>query len=119
MSRRYNEIQSADTGQARRRIITLLVVIMAVLLGLALALPWLVDLNHYRGPVTDKIQQQTGGEVNLGNITWGIASGLWLQVEDIKIRNATAFNGDMDLPRVIALSLISMAATATSQTRTT
>jgi hypothetical protein len=75
---------------------------MVVIIVAAIVVPRLVDLNRYRGDIESGIESALGGNVVLGNISWGIANGIWLKADLLTIRDATAVPLDVDLSELHA-----------------
>jgi uncharacterized protein involved in outer membrane biogenesis len=56
----------------------LLAIVLAVVIAAALIIPQFFDLNRYNGLITSELQKAMGGEVTLGQLSWGISNGVWL-----------------------------------------
>ncbi|MGB5638873.1 MAG: AsmA-like C-terminal domain-containing protein [Sedimenticolaceae bacterium] len=69
---------------------------------LALGAPRFLDLNRYHDLIVSEVEKNTGGQVTLGNIRWGISHRLWLEVDEFSIINASAFAGDARFSRLFA-----------------
>jgi hypothetical protein len=89
------------TSRNRKHVIVVLVV-LAVTIACAIVVPRLVDLNRYRGNIESGIENALGGNVVLGNISWGIANGIWLKADRLAVREATAVPLDIDLTELYA-----------------
>jgi AsmA protein len=68
----------------RKRAALIGAAILVLLLGVVLALPWLIDANQYRGPIQTALQEQLGREVSLGDIRISLLP-LGLRVADVVI----------------------------------
>jgi hypothetical protein len=77
-------------------------VVLAILAGVfvlaAIIIPKVLDLNRYRGRIVAELESALGGQVTLGEITWGVSNGLWMRLHDLTVRDATAAPLDFDLP---------------------
>ncbi len=81
-------------------------IILLCLLVLAsatfLLLPRLIDLNRYKGFCVSQLENLLGGTATIGDLDWGISSGIWVQAEDLSVEGANAFPGDLELARLYA-----------------
>jgi len=80
----------------------LLVIVAILLIGAALVVPRLIDLNRYNDFLVAQLENLTGGRVSLGPLTWGITNDIWLQVDGLSVEGATLFPGDLKLSRIDA-----------------
>ena len=69
---------------------------LAVLVVLLIALPYLVDVNRYRGLITAKAEEALGREVRLGEMQLSLWPTLGLRVDDLAI-GALPEEGEGDL----------------------
>ena len=60
----------------------------------------LTDLNRYNPLIVTQVEKAIGGEVGLGNLSWGISDGIWLEINDFSIHGASAFPVDVRLSRI-------------------
>jgi len=68
-----------------------------------LLIPKLLDPDRYHNRIVEEIEKALGGEVRIGDISWGILRGLWLEVDGVEITGASAFpcaEGSLDISRV-------------------
>lgn len=65
-------------------------------------IPRLINLNNYSHLIVKTIEKATGGKITVGNISWGIANGIWLEVDEFSIADASAFPADVKLSRISA-----------------
>jgi len=86
------------TGRTKKKVGIILAVALILLLVAAVVIPRLLDLNRYRGRIVAELEDALGGEVTMGEITWGVSNGLWVKVHDVTIRDATAVHLDLELP---------------------
>jgi uncharacterized protein involved in outer membrane biogenesis len=85
----------------RRKKISIILGILAIVLILAILIfPKLIDLNRYSGFIVSEVEKAVGGRVKLGRISWGIAHGIWVEIDGFSILDASAFPGDVKLSRI-------------------
>lgn len=89
------------TSRHKKHLIVILSV-MVVIIVAAIVGPRLVDLNRYRGNIETGIENALGGNVILGEISWGISNGIWIKADRLAIRDATAIPLDIDLSELYA-----------------
>jgi uncharacterized protein involved in outer membrane biogenesis len=77
-------------------------ILAIVLVVFGIAAPRFLDLNRYHGFIVSEVEKNTGGQVKVGRITWGITHHLWLEVDEFSITDASAFEGDVRLTRLYA-----------------
>src|SRR5215469_13428137 len=70
---------------------TILVGAFDVLLLIALAVPYFLNVDRYRVTIADAIAKQTGRKVSLGQIRARILPGIGLTVDDLHIGNPADF----------------------------
>lgn len=80
----------------------ILVVLGVLAIAAALVIPKLMDPNRYSDLMASQIEAATGGKVSLGHITWGIADGIWFEVDGFSLTDATAFPADLEFPYIYA-----------------
>jgi hypothetical protein len=85
-------------GRAKKRVVVIVATTAVLVLVAAVLVPRLLDLNRYRGRIVAELEELLGGEVTLGEISWGVSNGLWVKLHDITIQNATAVPLDLVLP---------------------
>ena len=85
-----------------RRLGITLAILTVVLIVNAIVVPRLLDLNRYHGIIVSTIQKAVGGTVGLGRISWGFSPGIWIEVDEISIADASVFPGDLSASRVYA-----------------
>lgn len=74
----------------------ILVGIIVVLILIVLAVPYFVNVDRYRGTISDAIAKQTGRKVTLGPIHARLFPGAGVSVSDLHIGNPTGFpQGDL------------------------
>jgi uncharacterized protein involved in outer membrane biogenesis len=70
--------------------------LFAVLLVIALALPYFLDVDRYRGKIADAIATQTGRKVTIGKMRARFLPGVGLTVEGLQVGNPPGFpEGDV------------------------
>ena len=89
-------------SSARKRTGIILGVLALIIVVVALLAPKLLDLNRYHGLIVAELEKAVGGQVQLGNVSWGVTHELWLEVDEFAIVNASAFSGDVKLTRLYA-----------------
>lgn len=70
-----------------------LAILVLLLMGL-LAVPFFVDVNDYREQIADKISEQTGRSVELGEIKASLFPWLGLRIKDVRVGNRSGFAPD-------------------------
>src|SRR6266478_3515997 len=76
------------------------------LLVLAVALPYILNVDHYRDSIASAIEEQTGRHVTLGKIRATFLPGVGLVVEDLHIGNPQGFpRGDVVSAQAIRVNL--------------
>jgi len=76
------------------------------LLVLAVALPYILNVDHYRDSIASAIEEQTGRHVTLGKIRATFLPGVGLVVEDLHIGNPQGFpQGDVVSAQAIRVNL--------------
>jgi hypothetical protein len=75
----------------------ILLVLLAVLL-----VPKLLDPDRWHQRIVSELEKALGGKVSIGDISWGILKGLWLEVDGFEITGASAFPMDVKLSRLDA-----------------
>lgn len=69
----------------RRLILGALAVLLVLVVGIALALPFLVDVNRYRGLIQDQAQQALGRKVSLGEMSLTILPTFGIKVTPFEV----------------------------------
>jgi uncharacterized protein involved in outer membrane biogenesis len=81
--------------------IALGVLVLSALIA-GLLIPKLLDPDRYHNRIVSEIEKGLGGKVSIGDISWGILKGLWLEVDGVEITGASAFPLDFKLSRIYA-----------------
>lgn len=87
---------------ARRKLVIVLGVLVLSALIAAVFLPKLLDPDRYHDRIVSELEKALGGKVRIGDISWGLLKGLWLEVDGVEITGASAFPLDFKLSRVYA-----------------
>lgn len=88
----------------KKFLITVLVALL-LLLGVVLVVPGLVDLNHYKEPISRKIAEYTGRSLNIkGDIRLSFLPTIVLKVENVSLSNAPGFSFP-EMVRIPSLSV--------------
>ncbi|MFQ5670289.1 MAG: AsmA family protein [Acidobacteriota bacterium] len=69
----------------RRRLLILAGVALALLVAVAVVVPYLVDVNHYRGTIESAARDALGREVHLGEMRLAILPRLGISVQDLSV----------------------------------
>jgi uncharacterized protein involved in outer membrane biogenesis len=89
-------------SKTKKRIgISLIILLILVVVGI-FTLPKLIDPNNYHDLIVKNMKEAIGGEVSLGHISWGIANGIWVEVDGLSIVDAPDIPGDVKLSRIYA-----------------
>jgi len=76
-------------------------IVTAILAGLLITIlivvPRLLDPDRYHDRVVEELERALGGDIALGNMDWGLSTGLWVKIDSLVIRNATAVPIDLNL----------------------
>ncbi len=75
-------------ARRHRKLGIVLGLLAIILIAAVFGLPRLLDLNRYRGAIAAEIEKATGGKAALGRISWGIATGLWVEADGLSIARA-------------------------------
>jgi uncharacterized protein involved in outer membrane biogenesis len=86
----------------RKKLATILGVLVLLGIMVTLLLPRLIDPNQYDRRIVSELEGALGGRVSIGHITWGILKGIWLEVDGFEITGASAFPMDFRLSRIRA-----------------
>ena len=89
---------NSSNGASRRFPIwaKIIVSVFVVLLLLAFAIPYFVNVDRYRDTIADAIAKQTGRKVTLGSIRLHLLPGAALTVDDLHVGNPDKFpQGDL------------------------
>ncbi len=81
--------------------ISLIILLILIVVGI-FTLPKLIDPNNYHDLIVKNMKEAIGGEISLGHMSWGIANGVWLEVDGFSIVNAPDIPGDVKLSRIYA-----------------
>jgi uncharacterized protein involved in outer membrane biogenesis len=82
-----------------KKLAIVLGVLILLVIASAIFLPRLIDLNRYHDRIVSQLEKSLGGNVRIGRITWGIATGLWVEVQGFSVAGSTAIPVDLELPR--------------------
>jgi AsmA protein len=72
-------------------VLSLLGVLLALLVGAAIALPLLIDANDYREPIAKSVKDNTGRSLELGELELKVFPWIRLRVNDAVLGNAEGF----------------------------
>lgn len=72
-----------------RRALLSLLILLFIAFSAALIIPKAVDLNSYRDLIVGQIEKNLRCSASVGEITWGIANGVWVTIENVSITGAT------------------------------
>ncbi len=68
-----------------------LVIVLAILLLVALAAPYFLNVDHYRADISDALEKQTGRTVTLGKIQARIIPEIGVVIQDFHVGNPKDF----------------------------
>jgi uncharacterized protein involved in outer membrane biogenesis len=89
-------------SKTKKRIgISLIILLILIVVGI-FTLPKLIDPNNYHNLIVKNMKEAIGGEISLGHISWGIANGIWFEVDGFSIVDAPDIPGDVKLSRIYA-----------------
>lgn len=75
-----------------RKILLGLVVFVAVaLVGVAIVVPWLIDVDHYRSQVVAHLQEETGKPASIGHLGLTLFPALSVRLDDFVLGNPPGF----------------------------
>ena len=86
----------------RKNLAIALGVLLLSALVAGLLIPKLLDPDRYHNRIVEEIEKTLGGKVRIGDISWGILKGLWLEVDGVEITGTLAFPMDFKLSRIHA-----------------
>jgi len=69
----------------------ILIVLVVVIVGLAVAIPMLIDIDRYRPQVIAHIQEETGKPAEIGKLVLTIFPALSIRVDDFALGNPAGF----------------------------
>jgi uncharacterized protein involved in outer membrane biogenesis len=80
---------------SKRRKIALIVlaVLIVVVVGLAVVVPMLVDVNRYRPEVVKHLEEETGKPVQIGHLALQVFPSVAIRVDDFSMGNPPGFPG--------------------------
>lgn len=86
---------SSNSRKSRRRWLWIpgLVVLLA---AAVLLLPRAIDPEPYRDRIAQLLAGALGGEVVLGELSWGLGNGAWLQAESLSLQHPTLLPIELD-----------------------
>jgi AsmA protein len=93
-------------SKTKKRITISLIIVLILIVAGIFILPKLIDPNNYRDLIVENMKEAIGGEISLGPISWGIANGIWFEVDGFSIINAPDIPGDVKLSRIYAKAAI-------------
>ena len=82
---------------SRNKIITVVSILVIIFLIVVFTGPKLFDLNRYNSKIVSAIEKATGGDAELGQITWGFHTGLWLESDNFSLSGARGVFGDITI----------------------
>ncbi len=83
------------TSRHKKHLIVILSIMLVIIVA-AIVFPRLVNLNRYRVEIESELESVLGGDVTLGEISWGISTGIWLELDRFTVRDATVAPIDAD-----------------------
>ena len=93
-------------SRTKKRIgISLIIILILIVVGI-FTIPKLIDPNNYNELIVNNIEEALGGQISLGHISWGIANGIWFEVDGFSIVGAPDIPGDVKLSRIYANAAI-------------
>jgi len=90
------------TPATRKKLAIALGVLLLSALIAGLLIPKLLDPDRYHNRIVEELEKALGGKVRIGDISWGVLKGLWLEVDGVEITGASAFPLDFKLSRIYA-----------------
>ncbi len=78
-------------SKPRLKLAAILVGVAALLFIALLAIPWLVDINTYRGQITAQLEQRLGRSVKLGAMGLGVLPSVKVKVDQVEIGDDPQF----------------------------
>jgi uncharacterized protein YhdP len=87
---------------ARKKLVIALGILVLSAFIATLLIPKLLDPDRYHDLIVSEIEKVLGGKVRIGDISWGVLRGLWLEVEGFEITAASAIPMDFKLSRLYA-----------------
>ncbi len=78
-------------SKLRRKALVTLIVLFVVVLGLALIIPILVNVDQYRPQVIAQLQKETGKPVEVGHLDLTLLPRVAIRVDDFSLGNPTGF----------------------------
>ncbi len=76
-----------------KKFLTGLLVLCLLLLGAALILPFVININRFKGTVEKMAQEKTGYEMHIGRISWKLLPVLAIRLEDFRVQDAFSSKG--------------------------
>ena len=89
------------SAATKKLVIVLSILVLFALIATVL-IPKLLDPDRYHNQIVSELEKALGGKVRIGDISWGLLKGLWLEVEGFEITGASAFPMDFKLYRIYA-----------------
>jgi uncharacterized protein involved in outer membrane biogenesis len=78
-------------SKGKKNALILLIVLVVIVVGLAVIIPMLFDVDHYRPQVAAQIQQETGKPAQIGRLTLTILPQVAIRVDDFSLGNPAGF----------------------------
>ena len=82
-----------------RKLAMVVVVLVVVIVAAILALPHLIDINHYRGQIQAQLQERLNRPVQLGNMSLGVFP-LRAEIQNVVIGENPGFAGNIPFAQV-------------------
>ncbi len=87
---------------ARKKLIIVLGTLVLLAFIATLLIPKLLDPDRYHDHIVSELEKALGGKVRIGDISWGILKGLWLEIDGFEVTGASAIPMDFKLTRIQA-----------------
>jgi len=78
-------------SKGKKVALVLLVVLVLIVVGLAIIIPMIFDIDRYRPQVAAQIQQETGKPAQIGRLALTILPEVAIRVDDFSLGNPTGF----------------------------
>ena len=88
------------TPDTRKKLGIVLGILLFILVVGVFTVPRLIDLNHYNATIVSAIEKAVGGKAQLGRITWGLNTGLWLEADGFSLNGSPGTLNDVAIKRV-------------------
>lgn len=87
-----------------KKLAVALVILVAIIVGILLALPHIIDVNQYRGEIQAQLQQRLDRPVQLGQLSLGVFP-LRVEANNVVIGEDPSFQGALPLAEVAQLDV--------------